>query len=185
MKRLASLIMAIALAPATSAFAADAGTELAVNTTERAWTGTNSELYRLSLPSPGILTVDLTTTAPERTAAKLDFAADVPQGVRILEQSATHLALAARAPLTLELRVDAEDPGQALGHYKLMTAVAAADVVEAIVDRMATDPTFAGQARASASRVLRLKGALGLLSGADPSWFELCGSGESVSPANE
>ena len=49
------------------------------------------------------------------------------------------------------------------------------DVVDAITDRMAADADFNEQARASAARVLRLKGALGLLSDIDPDWFELCG----------
>ena len=48
-------------------------------------------------------------------------------------------------------------------------------VVDAIVDRMAVDADFAESARRSAARVLRLKGALGLLPGVDADWFELCG----------
>ncbi|MEM9467360.1 MAG: glycoside hydrolase family 3 N-terminal domain-containing protein [Actinomycetota bacterium] len=51
----------------------------------------------------------------------------------------------------------------------------AAAVIDAIVERMATDPGFAEQARASAARVLRLKGALGLLPGGDDAGFVLCG----------
>ena len=50
-------------------------------------------------------------------------------------------------------------------------------IVDAIVARMGTDAEFAAQVHVSAERVLRLKGALGLLPGADPDWFTLCGSG--------
>ena len=42
---------------------------------------------------------------------------------------------------------------------------------------MANDPAFASTIRASAERILRLKGSLGLLPEADPAWFALCDPG--------
>jgi len=49
--------------------------------------------------------------------------------------------------------------------------------IDAIVAAMVNDPAFASTVRASAERILRLKGALGLLPEADPAWFALCDPG--------
>lgn len=49
-------------------------------------------------------------------------------------------------------------------------------VVEAVVSRAERDATFAASVDESVRRVLRLKGALGLLVDTDPAWFTLCPS---------
>jgi len=51
----------------------------------------------------------------------------------------------------------------------------AEEVMVAIEAELAVDSDFEAQLRASVDRVVRLKGALGLLPDADPSWFSLCG----------
>ncbi|MEM9202260.1 MAG: glycoside hydrolase family 3 N-terminal domain-containing protein [Actinomycetota bacterium] len=48
--------------------------------------------------------------------------------------------------------------------------------IDAIEERILTDEAFAAKARVSAARTVRLKGALGLLPGAEPDWFSLCAS---------
>ena len=51
-----------------------------------------------------------------------------------------------------------------------------AEIVEAIVAEAQADPMFATRLSEAAARVLRLKGGLGLLPGADADWFEWCGT---------
>lgn len=53
----------------------------------------------------------------------------------------------------------------------------AAAIVDSIVAEAMADPVFAARVAESAERVLRLKGALELLSEAEPGWFEFCGEG--------
>ena len=51
-----------------------------------------------------------------------------------------------------------------------------AEIVAAIVAEAEADPAFALRLAESAERVLRLKGALGLIPGASADWFEWCGA---------
>ncbi len=52
----------------------------------------------------------------------------------------------------------------------------AADIVAGLVTEASVDPAFADRIAESAARVLRLKGALGLIPGASASWFDWCGA---------
>lgn len=84
-------------------------------------------LFRLRLPVAGVVTVDLATPAPRGPMAKIDlFHGDAS----ILEQSATHLALAAGAARTLYFRAATEDSQEVLGSYKLTTSFVEAEVVQ-------------------------------------------------------
>ena len=62
-----------------------------------------------------------------------------------------------------------------------LSAEEAAEVVAEIIGRAREDPQFAVRVDESAARVIRLKGALGLIPEFDPSWFSLCLDG---GPAN-
>ena len=93
-------------------------------------------------------------------------------GVIITDDLHTMQGVAQFAPA--DRGVTAIEAGADLALY--VAADDAAEVVDAIVERMAADPEFATQARGSAARVLRLKGALGLLPDTEPEWFELCGA---------
>ncbi|MEM8708948.1 MAG: glycoside hydrolase family 3 N-terminal domain-containing protein, partial [Actinomycetota bacterium] len=59
-------------------------------------------------------------------------------------------------------------------------AIDAADIVQALVDEASIDAAFAARLEESAERVLRLKGALGLIPGASAEWFDWCGGVSSV-----
>ncbi len=50
----------------------------------------------------------------------------------------------------------------------------AADIVAGLVAEASVDPAFADRIAESAARVLRLKGALGLIPGASATWFDWC-----------
>jgi len=52
----------------------------------------------------------------------------------------------------------------------------AADIVAGLVAEASVDAAFADRIAESAARVLRLKGALGLIPGASASWFDWCGA---------
>lgn len=52
----------------------------------------------------------------------------------------------------------------------------AADIVAGLVAEASVDSAFADRIAESAARVLRLKGALGLIPGASASWFDWCGA---------
>ena len=69
---------------------------------------------------------------------------------------------AIRAGADLALFVEADD---------------AADIVDALVGEAEADPVFAARLTESAERVLRLKGALGLIPGAAREWFAFCSAG--------
>ena len=53
-----------------------------------------------------------------------------------------------------------------------------AAVIDAIVARAEVDPAFAARVDESVERVIRLKGALGLVASIDPAWLPLCGPPE-------
>ena len=53
-----------------------------------------------------------------------------------------------------------------------------AAVIDAIVARAEADPAFAARIDESVERVIRLKGALGLVASLDPAWLPLCGASE-------
>ncbi|MEE8526448.1 MAG: hypothetical protein V3T72_21135 [Thermoanaerobaculia bacterium] len=126
------IALGLAVSPLCAA-AAPISTELPLNATLRAYGGADEgpRRFRLELPGPGIVTVDLATAGPERLSAWIDLCRDLPEaGATILEQSATHLALAVRAPRTVCLRAAAEDPRRPLGSYKLTTSFVAAEVAD-------------------------------------------------------
>ena len=50
------------------------------------------------------------------------------------------------------------------------------EIVDAIIAEAEADPVFAAHLEESAERILRLKGALGLIPGTDTEWFEWCGA---------
>ncbi len=50
------------------------------------------------------------------------------------------------------------------------------EIVDAIIAEAEADPVFAARLEESAERILRLKGALGLIPEADAEWFEWCGA---------
>lgn len=121
----------IAGMPAAAAFDGDlrGATQLSPNAVLRGYTAaTETLVLRLELPAPGIATVDLVGAPANRVPAKIEPGSST--GVTILEQSATHLALAAHVPGSLLLRVGTEHPHLPLGRFKLTTSFVEARLVE-------------------------------------------------------
>ncbi len=88
-------------------------------------------LIRLNVPSAGILTLDMTSRTESRINS-LTHECEIHKAGEflIIERSAAHMALAVRDPGTYYFRLDAQDPGRALGDYKLASGFEAATVIE-------------------------------------------------------
>ncbi len=85
--------------------------------------------FRLETPAAGLLMLDLAmplTAAAEPHLGLLDCAREAA-GLRILEQSASHLLVASDAPRVLTVCAGAQDPRHELGEFKLSTAFAELD----------------------------------------------------------
>ncbi len=77
------------------------------------------QIWRLDVPSSGMLTVDLLTD-PDRTDGWIDLlfdACDTTSGALVVEQSATHLVLAVPAPDTLFFHAGHLEHFQLVGSY--------------------------------------------------------------------
>ena len=89
----------------------------------RGWADAEAELFRLDLPSAGLVTLDVMTPRVEENPVKLELSSNVCAGGNpgkgtVVERSAGHLVLAMRGPGTLWLRAATRVPGR----YKLFTS---------------------------------------------------------------
>ena len=99
--------------------------------------GDEFHFFSLDLPTAGIMVVDIAASGagpgPPGPGIFEDRCGGTnlrSQGIAVIERSATHLVLAARAPGTYFFRVAAQDPRYALGEYKLINRFVAATVTE-------------------------------------------------------
>ena len=133
----AMLLLAMSfLTLSTPSFASHRGTcstaiDLSPNTLLRGVSGIASEVFRLELPTPGVLTLDALTPHVEANAIALELLPGECQGVGsgdafVVAQSAAHLVLAVRTPGTWWLRLTTADPGR----YRLLSHFIEAEVHE-------------------------------------------------------
>ena len=91
------------------------GMNLTANTVIRGYTGAESDLYELDVPSAAIVSLDVMTPAIEENPVKLNLFAG--SDTAILHRSATRLVLDVATPGILGLSVTTRSPGR----YKLVT----------------------------------------------------------------
>ncbi|MCP3964587.1 MAG: hypothetical protein GY719_42705 [bacterium] len=130
------LLLAAGNAPAEARSLCSASDELALNTTHRSpWgAGASRDCYRLSIPAPGILTLDVSAPSSPEAEPRLDFLGEsAPEGqgagrYRLLEQRPRGVIVEVEAPGTFFLTVASEDPEQPLAGYKLRNAFVGEDI---------------------------------------------------------